>query len=94
MQALSKAIQNGEKEGAIVKIDGYVSNFAKGMSYNIVEKNAAGSGNIGTSFVIEDLVEDDYPSDGTHVVLTGKVVSNGAMGWNIHTLAEFVQAVA
>ena len=93
MKALSSAIQNGEKVGAVVQIDGLVSNFAKGMSYNIVEENAEGSGNIGTTFKIEGVDEDAYPSDGTHVKLTGLVVDEGGMMFTIHTLPEFVEVV-
>ena len=91
MQALAKDIQNGNATGKVVKIDGYVSNFAKGMSYNIVENNAAKSGSIGTTFEIEGADESAYPADGTHVILTGKVVSDGSMMFDIHTLPEFVE---
>ena len=93
MYALSKDIQNGRATGKVVKIDGYVLNFAKGMSYNIVEKSADGKERHGTVFVIEGVEEDVYPSDGTHVILTGKVVANDSLSFNIHTLPEFVEVV-
>ena len=92
MSALSKDIQNGRATGQVVKIDGYVSNFAKGMSYNIVENNADKTGNIGTTFVIEGAAEDAYPSDATHVIITGKVVQDG-YSFTIHTMSDFVQVV-
>ena len=92
MSTLSKDIQNGRATGQVVKIDGYVSNFAKGMSYNIVENNADKTGNIGTTFVIEGAAEDAYPSDATHVIITGKVVQDG-YSFTIHTLPDFVQVV-
>lgn len=92
MSALATDIQNGRATGQVVKIDGFVSNFAKGMSYNIVENNAEKSGNIGTTFVIEGAEEEAYPADGTHIVITGKVVPDG-YAFNIHTLPEFVEVV-
>ena len=92
MSTLSTDIQNGRATGQVIKIDGYVSNFAKGMSYNIVENNADKTGNIGTTFVIEGAAEDAYPSDATHVIITGKVVQDG-YSFTIHTLPEFVQVV-
>ena len=93
MQALSKAIQNGEKTDAVVEIDGLVSNFAKGMSYNIVQENADGSGNIGTTFVIVGADEDAYPADGTHVKLVGKVATEDNLTFKIYTLPEFVEVL-
>ena len=93
MQALSKAIQNGEKTDAVVEIDGLVSNFAKGMSYNIVQENADGSGNIGTTFVIVGAEEDAYPADGTHVKLVGKVATEDNLTFKIYTLPEFVEVL-
>lgn len=90
MAALSKDIQNGKATGKVVKVDGYVSNFAKGMSYSIVENNANKSGSIGTNFVIEGVEEDAYPADGTHIVIVGKVVQDG-YSFIIHTLPEFIE---
>lgn len=91
MGALAKDIQEFRNEGAIVQIDGYVSNFGKGMSYNIVEKNEDGSQSVGTTFVIEGVDEDAYPADGTHVQLTGKVTHSDTKSFLIiRTLPEFV----
>ena len=90
MQALSKDIQNGAVDGKVVKVDGDVSNFAKGMSYNIVEFNSDKSKNIGTTFVIQGVEESAYPADGTHVKLTGLVVADG-MSHYIVTLPDFVE---
>lgn len=91
MGALAKDIQEFRNEGAIVQIDGYVSNFGKGMSYNIVEKNEDGSQSVGTTFAIEGVDEDAYPADGTHVQLTGKVAHSDTKSFLIiRTLPEFV----
>lgn len=94
MEALAKDIQNMAAEGKVVEIDGYVSNFGSGMSYNIVENNAEGTGNIGSTFVIDGADESAYPSDGTHVKITGKVGPNEAGTFHvIHTIPEFVQVL-
>lgn len=93
MFALAKDIQNGNATGKVVKIDGYVLNFAKGMSYSVVERNADNTEKQGTVFVIEGVDEDAYPSDGTHVILTGKVIADDSFSFNIHTLLEFVEVV-
>ena len=89
---LSKAIQNGDKLGKVVKIDGTVSHFGKGMSYNIGQKKSEGNGFIGTSFTIEDADEADYPDDGDHVVLTGVVVvDETGFVFTLKTLKAFVE---
>ena len=90
-QTLSKAIQNGEKTGKVVKIEGTVSHFSKGMSFNIGQKKTEGNQFIGTTFVIEDAVsEDEYPQDGDHVVITGIVKAEG-YAFQIKTLKKFVE---
>ena len=90
-QTLSKAIQNGEKTGKVVKIEGTVSHFSKGMSFNIGQKKTEGNQFIGTTFVIEDAEgEDDYPKDGDHVVITGIVKAEG-YAFQIKTLKKFVE---
>ena len=89
-QTLSKAIQNGEKTGKVVKIEGVVSNFGKGMSYNIGQRKTEGNQFIGTSFVIEDGEESDYPKDGDHVVITGIVKAEG-YAFQIKTLKAYVE---
>ena len=90
---LSKAIQNGEKLGKVVKIDGTVSHMGKGFSYNIGQKKSEGNGFIGTTFTIEDGEEADYPADGDHVVLTGIVVADEETGlvFTLKTLKAFVE---
>ena len=95
MQALATDIQNGKAKGQVVQIDGTVSNFAKGMSYSIGEKDEAAGKTIGTTFKIVGVEEDDYPSDGTHVKITGKVApdpENGA-AFYIYTLPDFVEVI-
>ena len=93
MFALSKQIQNGEATGKVVKIDGEVINFAKGMSYAIGEKSASGKERHGTNFIIEGVGEEAYPGDTTHVIITGKVTADNAYTFTIHTLPEFVEVV-
>ncbi len=91
-EALSKAIQNGEMDGKVVKIEGKVSNFGKGMSYNIGQRRENGNAFIGTTFTIEDGKEDDYPEDGDHVVITGIVrADESGLVHTIKTLKAFVE---
>ena len=87
MKNLSKDIQNGKMTGKVVKIDGVVSH--PGQSYSIVQKSADGKQKIGTVFNIEDSA--DYPADGERVVITAKVLENGAMNFQLYTLKEFVE---
>ena len=89
MQTLSKAIQNGEMVGKVVKIDGLVSR--PGTIYNIVQKNESGSQKIGTKFVIEGVSEEEYPQDGTRVVITGKVVEETPMVFVIKTIPSMIE---
>ncbi|MBR2593941.1 MAG: hypothetical protein IKD83_04865 [Firmicutes bacterium] len=95
MKNLSTEIQNGRATGQVVQVDGTVSNFAKGMSYSIGEKDEAAGQSIGTTFKIVGVEEDDYPTDGTHAKITGKVApdpENGA-AFYIYTLPEFVEVI-
>ena len=89
MQTLSKSIQNGEKVGKVVKIDGLVSK--PGSSYSIVQVNAENTKKIGTKFVIEGAADADYPKDGAHVVITGKVVEDSPMVFIIKTIPAMVE---
>ena len=90
MKALSKAIQNGEKTGKVVKIDGVISH--PGMSYSIAEQSADGTTKIGTIFTIEDGTDADYPADGAHVILTGIVrADDSGVIFTIKTLKNFVE---
>ena len=95
MEALSKDIQNGKATGKVVCIDGLVSNFSKGMSYSITEKDEAAGKSIGTVFRIKDTEEDAYPTDGTHVKLTGLVTQDpdNALMFFIETLPDFVEVL-
>lgn len=89
MQTLSKAIQNGEMVGKVVKIDGLVSR--PGTIYSIVQENESGSQKIGTKFVIEDVSEETYPKDGTRVVITGKVVEETPLVYVIKTIPGMIE---
>ena len=89
MQDLSKAIQNGEMVGKVVKIDGIVMHPA--TSYSIGQANASGSAKIGTQFDIVDAAAAYYPADGDRVVITGKVVEKEPLIYMIETLSDFVE---
>lgn len=89
MQELSKAIQNGEMTGKVVKIDGIVMH--PGTSYSIGQANESGSSKIGTQFDIVDAAAADYPADKDRVVITGKVVEKEPLYYMIETLQEFVE---
>lgn len=96
MSALSKEIQNGERDGQVVEVDGLVSNFARGMSYNIMEPNADDTEKVGTMFVIDGAAdqpeEDVYPADETHIKIVGKVgLDPDGIYYLIHTLPEYVE---
>lgn len=89
MQELSKAIQNGEMTGKVVKIDGIVMH--PGTSYSIGQASEAGSSKIGTQFDIVDAAAAYYPADKDRVVITGKVVEKEPLYYMIETLQEFVE---
>ena len=89
MEELSKAIQNGEMVGKVVKIDGIVMHPA--TTYSIGQANASGSAKIGTQFDIVDAAAAYYPADGDRVVLTGKVVEKQPLVYMIETLSDFVE---
>lgn len=89
MQELSKAIQNGEMTGKVVKIDGIVMH--PGTSYSIGQANESGSAKIGTQFDIVDAAAAYYPADKDRVVITGKVVEKEPLYYMIETLQEFVE---
>lgn len=93
MESLAKEIQGGRAAGKVVQIDGLVSNFSKGMSYNITEKDENAGKSVGTMFKILGAEEEEYPADGTHVQITGAVVQdpeNGALFY-IQTRPEYVK---
>ena len=87
MEALSSDIQNGRMTGKVVEIDGLVSH--PGQSYSIVQADADGKQKIGTVFNIED--SSEYPKDGTHIVITAKVLEKSALNYQLFTLKEFVR---
>lgn len=89
MEELSKAIQNGEMVGKVVKIDGIVMHPA--TSYSIGQANESGSAKIGTQFDIVDAAAAYYPADGDRAVITGKVVEKQPLVYMIETLSEFVE---
>ena len=89
MQELSKAIQNGEMTGKVVKIDGIVMH--PGTSYSIGQANESGSAKIGTQFDIVDAAAAYYPADKDRVVITGKVIEKEPLYYMIETLQEFVE---
>lgn len=98
MAALSKEIQNGERDGQVVEVDGVVSNFARGMTYNIMEPSADGTQKIGTVFVIDGVEgqaeEDVYPADETHIKIVGKVgIDADGIYYLIHTLPEYIEVL-
>ena len=76
----------------VVKIDGTVSHFGKGMSYNIGQRKEEGNQFIGTTFTIEDGAEEDYPADGDHVVITGIIkADDSGLVYTIKTLKAYVE---
>ncbi len=86
MEELAKDIQNGEATGKVVRIDGYVSHPLS--SYSIVVPNADGTKKIGTQFVIEG--DAEYPADGEHIILVGKVVEISPAYYLIRTIPEMI----
>ncbi|MBR2743537.1 MAG: hypothetical protein IKD89_08100 [Clostridia bacterium] len=95
MSALASAIQNGEMDGAVVYIEGDVSQFMEGMSFSINERNEEAGESIGTVFLIQGATEAEYPADGTAVALVGKVALDpSGMYYCINTLPACVVPLA
>lgn len=92
MFTLSKSIQNGEKVGAVVKIEGTVSHPMS--TYSVVQEKADGSEKIGTQFIIDGAESDDYPADGDRIVITGEIIENSPMAFVIRTTPENIRVVA
>ena len=94
MFTLSKAIQNGQKIGAIVSIDGVVSH--KVSSYSIGQNNPDKSKDkmdyVGTVFVIQDGDSADYPKDGERVTIVAKVMEVSPLNFQLVTLKNFVKS--
>ena len=77
MEAFAGKMQNGEfKEGQTVKIDGELSVF---MSASIGQRNDDNF--IGTTIEFEDISQDEYPEDGSHVKVTATVKKNQEYGF-------------
>ena len=89
MQTLSKAIQNGEMVGKIVKIHGLVSHPMS--TYSVVQENEDGTQKIGTQFIIDDAEDDEYPEDGDEIVITGEVVEKSPMYFVIKTTKNNIE---
>ena len=90
MFELSKAIQNGEKTGRVVQIDGVVSHPMS--KYSVGEEDEGGKV-VGTEFVIEGVSESQYPEDGTHVVITGEVIEKEPLYFVIKTTPDYIEIV-
>ncbi|MBQ3468250.1 hypothetical protein IJH19_01800 [Candidatus Saccharibacteria bacterium] len=93
---LSKAIQNGQKVGAIVKVDGKVSH--KLSSYSVVQENPKKAeedemSQVGTVFVIQDAESADYPKDEERIEITAKVMEVSPLNFQLVTLKDFVKIV-
>ena len=84
MEKLSKAIQNGEMTGKIVKIEGTVSHPM--TKYSVVQANSDGSKKIGTEFIING--SDNYPKDNDRIVITGKIIEKEPLYYVIETIPE------
>lgn len=96
MYTLSKAIQNGQKTGEVVKIDGQVSH--KTSSYSVVQinpkKGEEGELNqIGTVFTIQDGESSDYPKDEERIEITAKVMEVSPLNFQLVTLKDFVKVI-
>lgn len=92
MEAFKKAVDEGQKEGVVVQVDGIVAKLSDNEPYAIVQKSADGASQVGVTYFIEWIGDDSYPADGTHVVLSGKVIPDkSASGYGIHTTKEFVR---
>lgn len=89
MEKLSKAIQNGEMVGKVVKINGLVSHPMS--TYSVVQPSEDGSKKIGTQFIISDAESSDYPEDGDTIVITGEVVENSPMVFVIKTTKNNIE---
>lgn len=89
METLSKAIQNGEMVGKVVKINGLVSHPMS--TYSVVQANADGTKKIGTQFVISDAEDSDYPEDGDTIVITGEVLEQSPLYFVIKTTKNNIE---
>ena len=96
MFTLSKAIQNGQKIGAIVSVEGLVSH--KTSSYSVVQENPKKGeegemSQIGTVFTIQDGDSADYPKDEARIKITAKVMEVSPLNFQLVTLKDFIEVV-
>lgn len=96
MFTLSKAIQNGQKIGAIVSVEGLVSH--KTSSYSVVQDNPKKAeegemSQIGTVFTIQDGDSADYPKDEARIKITAKVMEVSPLNFQLVTLKDFIEVV-
>ena len=96
MFTLSKAIQNGQKDSAIVSVEGLVSH--KTSSYSVVQENPKKAeegemSQIGTVFTIQDGEASDYPKDGARIKITAKVMEVSPLNFQLVTLKDFIEVV-
>ena len=96
MFTLSKAIQNGQKVGAIVSVEGLVSH--KTSSYSVVQENPKKAeegemSQIGTVFTIQDGDSADYPKDEERIKITAKVMEVSPLNFQLVTLKDFIEVV-
>lgn len=96
MFTFSKAVQNGQKTGEIVEIEGLVSH--KTSSYSVVQENPKKAeegemSQIGTVFTIKDGSETDYPADGKRVKIMAKVMEVSPLNFQLVTFKKFVNVV-
>lgn len=96
MFTLSKAIQNGQKVGAIVSVEGIVSH--KLSSYSVVQENPKKAeegemSQIGTVFTIQDGDSADYPKDEDRIKITAKVMEVSPLNFQLVTLKDFIEVV-
>ena len=96
MFTLSKAIQNGERVGKIVKVDGTVSH--KLSSYSVVQDNPKKGeegemSQVGTVFTIQGAESSDYPKDEQRIEITAKVMEVSPLNFQLVTLKDFVKVI-
>ena len=96
MFTLSKAIQNGQKVGVIVSVEGLVSH--KTSSYSVVQENPKKAeegemSQIGTVFTIQDGDSADYPKDESRIKITAKVMEVSPLNFQLVTLKNFIEVV-
>ncbi len=82
-QALSKKIQNMECTGADIEIEGTSEKL--GSSYSIGQRKDGE--HVGTSYKFSG----EYPADGAHVIVKGKIVTEGLTSYIDASSVEVVE---